>query len=237
MALAADERALKTFSRALSHLPEPGWRTSQSTPITLWQGLLLTEESLWDRFRHVFSFFPRRRSRVFALHLTGHGVEGKLPQDVGKKGRKNRHALSSLKHLVLHGNCIHGHIPPAIGKLVQLRTINLGQSRSYGFHFGRAHREHMTDASLPFCLAYLSAHYPCATPRGHRPTKRKDSSGCCPPKEPGAAGPSRQRPRGGALGSSLCGSAPHPPSSMCDICREPLLRALSWRIPAHEGTS
>jgi Leucine-rich repeat (LRR) protein len=135
MAASADAHALASLSRAFSHLPEPGWRPSQSVPLEVWAGLSMAEESLWDRCALFFSkslLLPSRRSRVVAIHINNTGVQGALPRELAGGRGKHRHALNQLRDLILRNNAIHGTIPSSIGKLRNCRTINLAGNRLKG---------------------------------------------------------------------------------------------------------
>ena len=99
---ASDDRA--ALVRLYQFANGPNWRTRtnwvSSAPIGQWHGVTTNSQG-----------------RVTALDLSGNGLTGYLPRELGK--------LSELRTLNLSTNDLVGGIPPEFGNLSELRTLNL----------------------------------------------------------------------------------------------------------------
>ena len=98
----SDDRA--ALVRLYEYANGPNWRTRtnwvSSAPIGQWHGVTTNSQG-----------------RVTSLDLSGNGLTGYLPRELGK--------LSELQTLDLSTNDLVGGIPPEFGNLSELRTLNL----------------------------------------------------------------------------------------------------------------
>ncbi len=104
--LLKDCNLLLNMRDALAGAVDLNWRRNR--PIGVWQGVKL----------------GGAEPHVQELHLSGTGLLGELPPELGE--------LTGLQVLALEGNALGGAIPPQLGNLGELRTLRLGGNRLSG---------------------------------------------------------------------------------------------------------
>ena len=104
--LVSDCEILLSIRKILAGTADLNW--SGVIPITDWDGVTLDELS----------------GRVFALDLSGRGLNGSIPRDIGD--------LHSLQHVNLRDNRLIGTIPANFPSMYNLKTLDLSLNRLSG---------------------------------------------------------------------------------------------------------
>ncbi len=100
----------------MDRLPFVRLNWNADTPISEWEGVVLGDPNEEASTAGA----PRTPLRVRGLSLTGHDLQGPVPDELTK--------LTGLRGLDLSLNNLHGPIPPELGELADLEALDLSKN-------------------------------------------------------------------------------------------------------------